>query len=282
MFKRILVPVDGSDGSWLALEQALEVAREEGSTIVGQFVADTRLLEAPFLAAIPEEDPIPTTDPMVIQITLEMGRRIHERGEQVLRRLKKRCQKEGVEVETVKTEGVPSRSILEQAKHADLIVLGRYGEGARWSGPMLGSTFEAVVRHAEVPVLAAHDKVFRIQRVLLAYDGSARATDAMNVAAHLVNEKNRTLVLLTVDDGDAAPKEAFEQAQTFLKNKGVDFNGVFAKGHAAEQIVAVGKQQGCDLIVMGAYGHSLFVETLFGSTVDDVMRGAHCPVLICR
>jgi nucleotide-binding universal stress UspA family protein len=42
MFNQILVPVDGSDHSWNALEQAIEVAKEEGSTIHGLFVTDAR------------------------------------------------------------------------------------------------------------------------------------------------------------------------------------------------------------------------------------------------
>jgi len=282
MFTKILVPVDGSDDSWQALEQAIEVAKEENGSIKGLFVTDSRLVEAPFLAATSTDDPIPGSDAGLVQLTLEIGKRINKRGDQILSRLAERCQQAGVPAQTERVEGIVSKVILQHASQSDLIVMGRRGEGARWSGPMLGSTFEAVVRHSPVPVLAAQDKTFTIRRPLLAFDGSERALDALSVAAHLASDENRAVVLLTVDDGNPAPREAFEKAKSSLAEKGIKATSSFVKGHAAEEIVKVGKKEAVDLIVMGAYGHSRFIETLFGSTVDDVMRRAGCPVLICR
>jgi nucleotide-binding universal stress UspA family protein len=282
MFQKVLVPLDGSEDSWKSLDQAIEIAKEENSTIKGLFVTDSRLIEAPFLAAIPADDPIPSSDPTLVKLTLEMSRRINERGDQILAHLIERCQQAGVPAQAERAEGVTSQVILDHAKLSDLIVMGRRGEGARWSGPLLGSTFEAVVRHAPVPVLAAQDKIFTINRILIAFDGSDRALDALNIAAHLVADEKRSLVLITVDDDNPAAKEAHEKAESLLNEKGVKVESIFVKGHAAAEIVQASQKENSDLIVLGAYGHSRFIETLFGSTVDDVMRSAGCPVLICR
>jgi nucleotide-binding universal stress UspA family protein len=35
------------------------------------------------------------------------------------------------------------------------------------------------------------------------------------------------------------------------------------------------------MIIMGSYGHGPLLEALRGSTVDEVLRGARVPVLIC-
>jgi len=47
VFERILVPVDGSTDSWVALEQAILIAHEGEHEIYGLFVVDIRLIEAP-------------------------------------------------------------------------------------------------------------------------------------------------------------------------------------------------------------------------------------------
>lgn len=283
MFNKILVPVDGSDYSWKALEQAIEVAKEEGSTIHGLFVTDARLMEAPFLAAIPSDDPIPSSDSSLVQLTLEMSRRVNERGDKILARFAGHCQKSNVHATVERVEGVTSQVILERAKEVELVVMGRRGEGAPWAGPLLGSTFEAVVRHISVPVLAARSKTFSINRILIAFDGSDRAEDALKIAIHLAGEKkNRSIVFLTVDEGYAWLKQAYEKGESQFNEQSVKAKSLFVKGHAAEEIVRISQAENCDLIVIGGYGRRRFIEMLFGSTVDDVMRGAGCPVLICR
>jgi len=282
MFQHILVPVDGSDDSWVALEQAIQFAKREKSVIYGLFVADARLLDAPYMVSMYTYDYVLSTDPAAVEAALRAGKRLEERGKHILEKLRNRCQKDSVPVETEQVEGVVSQLILTRARQADLLVMGRHGEGARWAGPMLGSTFEAVVRHSPTPVLATQSKVRATSRILLAYDGSDRSKDALNLAADLALQDNLPIVLLTVDDGHSSRKEAHQQAKSLLAEKDLTVNPILWGGHAAEEILRAARVENCDLIVIGAYGHSKFLKIFFGSAVDEVVRGATCPVLICR
>jgi len=56
---------------------------------------------------------------------------------------------------------------------------------------------------------------------------------------------------------------------------------VVANGHIGTQIVHAAEACDCDLIVLGAVGHSLF-ERMFGSTSDFVATHAKCSVLVVR
>lgn len=283
MFEHILVLVDGSDDSWIALDQAIEIAKEENSTIHGLFVADVRLIEAPYWTAMSPDARALDIDPALTRLAVEARKRLKERSEGVLTQLAKRCQQAGVPHQTEYIEGIVSRIILDRAGQADLIVMGRHGEGARWAGPLLGSTFEAVVRHAPVPVLATTQaEAHPTTRLLVAFDGSDRAQDGLNIAARLAAERDLPIVLLTVDDGHPGREQAHKLAADLLRGQNLVVTPLFWKGHPAEQILRATRVEDCDLIVMGAYGHSKFLETFFGSTVDEVMRGATCPVLICR
>ena len=53
-------------------------------------------------------------------------------------------------------------------------------------------------------------------------------------------------------------------------------------GKPYEQVLAFAGDRGVDLIVIGVHGRSALDVTLFGSTTNQVIRGARCPVLTIR
>jgi nucleotide-binding universal stress UspA family protein len=53
-------------------------------------------------------------------------------------------------------------------------------------------------------------------------------------------------------------------------------------GSVHEQILRVAREEGAELIVVGARGHSALERVLFGSTSRRVVRDAPCPVLVVR
>jgi nucleotide-binding universal stress UspA family protein len=57
---------------------------------------------------------------------------------------------------------------------------------------------------------------------------------------------------------------------------------VVASGRAYREILATAAAQGADLIVMGAQGRGGVGLALFGSTTQQVVRAATCPVLTVR
>jgi nucleotide-binding universal stress UspA family protein len=57
-----------------------------------------------------------------------------------------------VTITAVVVHGSPAEKLLEASRHADLLVLGSRGHGG-FTGLLLGSTSEQLVRHAECPVL---------------------------------------------------------------------------------------------------------------------------------
>lgn len=280
MFETILVPVDGSADSWIAADQAIEIAKEENAKIAGLFVVDTRVAEVPY--AVPTDPDLPGVDYMMIEGFQDIEKDLRERGQQVLEDLKNKCLKAGVPCQSELVEGIVEKEIIEWAKDSDLVVMGKRGLGAKWAGLLLGSTLEAVVRHSPKPVLATHHSPRAMRRILIAFDGSERAWDALRIVAHWGAEQKRDVVLLTVDDGREERTEIHEKAADYLTGLGIGFKDLLLTGHVAEVILRTAEEEKCDLIALGAYGHSKFIEILFGSTVDDVLHGAQTPVLITR
>ncbi len=283
MFDRILIPIDDSSESWVAAHHAIAIAEEEGSKLIGLYIADEKIILAPCTTTSDAMDPLsPGCDPVLLEQSEQLRKQFRERGEKALRDLRQQAVSAGVEIETYFESGIVSEIILEYANDVDLVVMGRRGVGGRWSGPLFGSTFEAVVRHAPCPVLATVSDPRPLNTLLVAYDGSDRAKEALDIALHLALKKDRRLILLTVDDGKHDRAAASFEAAAKAREQGLAAERRLVKGHVAEQILKTAEEEDVDMILIGAYGHSRFLAAILGSTVDDVVHQSTIPVMICQ
>ncbi len=279
MFEQILVPVDGSDDSWAALQQAIWVTGPD-AVLHGLYVVDVRLLEGPIAPALAYGIGLPYGDPSSMRLTIDLTKRLEERGQQVLDEFSRRCKEAERHCKTELVEGVISKSICDVAGDKDLIIMGKRGEGAPWATVLLGSTFEAVIRAASVPVLGVPSMPRVIRRIMVAYDGSDKSNDALTIGGAFAEALGASLMVMTVAGGDEA-QERLSAARDKLP-EGVEVSFVSAEGHTASAIVEMAEREKIDLISIGAYSYGKFLSFLFGSTVDQVVRKASCPVLVCR
>jgi nucleotide-binding universal stress UspA family protein len=142
MYKRVLVPLDGSPPASRALGEAIELARSQGAEVQLIHVVDDWKVAAGDIAAV----------------NLEAGsRRLREAGHALLGQAEARVRQAGVPVSSLLLEemGLPvGACIVKRAREwpADLIVCGTHGRrGVRRL--LLGSDAEYIVRHTPVPVL---------------------------------------------------------------------------------------------------------------------------------
>jgi nucleotide-binding universal stress UspA family protein len=139
VFKKILVPTDGSRGVERAVNCATTVALAFEAKVYLLFVAEppTMLLE---YANIAEKNVIEA---------------LHHEGKRILEKTADAVRKSGVEeVETVLKTGTPAKVILDFANEekVDLIVMGTHGRRGL-DRVLLGSVTEEVVRVSKVPVM---------------------------------------------------------------------------------------------------------------------------------
>jgi nucleotide-binding universal stress UspA family protein len=139
MFKKILVPLDGSELAAKILPQVIEMAK--------CFQAEVTLLHVcymPIWTEIAEAPPAMLEQAEVKDLKWcatflgETAKQLHAQG---------------LKVKTKCIEGVPAREIIHYAdvNNYDVIAMATHGKGeVAW---VLGSTAEKVVTHATVPVL---------------------------------------------------------------------------------------------------------------------------------
>lgn len=134
MYDTILLPTDGSEGSRVALETAIEYALAFDATIQGLYVIDERFVEAEY--------------DMVVEAA-------ETKGEAALDDVARLGAEHGVHVDRHLRRGIPHEEILEAIDDydADVVVMGTQGRTGLDRFIHLGSVTERVVRHALVPVV---------------------------------------------------------------------------------------------------------------------------------
>lgn len=141
MYKRIIVPTDGSDITAKALEQALALAQELGAKIFAISVKE------PFpYSAVSEMQPTPPQEFFDAQERIAQTR---------LKTVLAAAEKAGVSAEAHSIEALhPWEAIIEHAKRmeADLVVMASHGRRGV-QALLLGSETQKVLTHSTIPVL---------------------------------------------------------------------------------------------------------------------------------
>ena len=140
MYKRILVPVDGSETSNRAVVAALQMARENGGRIRLVHALD----ELAYLSGY--------------EYSADLLKAARDEGNNVLDGARSMAQSAGVPADAKLVETAGRRLgelVAEEARNweADLVVVGTHGRRGM-SRMLLGSGAEQVLRLAPVPVLA--------------------------------------------------------------------------------------------------------------------------------
>ncbi|HLZ28110.1 MAG TPA: universal stress protein [Chloroflexota bacterium] len=284
MFKRILVPLDGTPQANAALLVASTVAKSTGAAM-------TLLRVLPATESSGDRAAIfSTLEKVAIELTCD-----------------------GLQVEPALREGEIVPQILEQARarSIDLIVMrshGRVGLGRA----VLGSVTERVLAASGVPVLVVRPggrRVRHLRTLLVPVDGSPGGAVALGTAVGLSQASGASIKLLRVAvpipehvytdydyaaipdfDPAAWDEEALASAGTYvddivarLRGAGVPAEGVARMApEIAKTIVSVAQETSADVIVMSTQALTGAARALLGSVADAVVRGAHCPVLLLR
>lgn len=280
MVKNILIPIDGSDYGKTAVAYGITIARKLDAQLTGLHVVDIRLMQGPVFTDISGSIGLPPYQEFLPAIESSLD----AKAEAILKEFREQCEAAGIHPETKKITGVIDETIIEEGrKCCDWILLAQRGEHFHiGSGAILGSTAQSVVRRSGKPVLVTPEHLREINRMALAYDGSAPAQNALNLAAELSARAALPLSVVIITDDQALGAELSGKTEAFLKTRGVDVAILVLKGKEDKALLKFIREGTVDLLVMGAYGHNRLRELILGSTTSAVIRKSTIPVLLTR
>ena len=256
-FERLLVGVDGSPESLIALRQAIRLRKPGGHltalTIVNSAQAVHAGFEAPRAAA---------------QLHAE-GKAAREAAIEIVAGLG--------QVETRLIDGRPGPALraIADHEHIDLIAVGSHG-WTRTGGTVFESVGTELLHQAPCPVLLSRpceDPTGFPRRIIVGVDGSDNSQQAISVAAELVARLGAQLHVIAAEGGKSIDRDDVRAVRPtnpedieFVPEAPVD--ALVAASHIA------------DLVIVGSRGvHGL---RALGSVSERVAHQAGCSVLVIR
>lgn len=176
--------------------------------------------------------------------------------------------------------GETKSTIAAEGAKADLIVIGHAGPGGDASAR---DAIQAALFQARSPVVLAPEAVPRTagQHVAIAWKPSEAADQAIQAALPLLLTADRVTVLIAKESGigDQTPKVLADSPA--LNTPALNIHR-FIPGHGGigDALVREAVAVGADLLVMGAYTHNRFIETMLGGATRDVLAHSVLPVLM--
>lgn len=296
MYEKILVPLDGSELSEIALPYAEDLSEKLGSEIILLHVCEPPGSECFHIHQLYIE--------RLSEITKE-----HLEGR--------------TKVEPLVLPGNPAEEIIDYAEgnNIGLITMATHGRSGvkRW---MLGSIVNKVVRETTKPILLIRAKGVRppipekrmLNKLLVPLDGSKASKVILPYIEELTSKLKPEVTLLQViasahydvpmgetvaavpysekeiEELKAATRAYLEKAGSGLKNKRVTVRlevavGTGAEvtvGTAAKEIVEFADKINADLIAMSTHGSSGFSRLFFGSVADRVLHTGNTPLLLVK
>lgn len=253
--RRILVPLDRSEGSQRALTAALNVAHCNGLETVHLVHA----VDPDMFGAVSAD-----LDHYMIEPLIQAGR-------ELLLRAEERVHNAGLKALSQLVEDAPVDAILDAVNtlHADLVVMATRGRsGLR---RILGSVGLGVITYAPCSVLAVPEipDDWQIRRILLPLD----RFDAplLDPVVDIARKRGAQLIVLAGSD------TTFADAQTALDSRGVKVQVLRTTASTAE----AARHHEADLVVVlpaASTHHNVKLD----HRVQILLHELHCPLLIVR
>lgn len=277
MIKKILVAQDGSEYAKAALDYGLWLAKSFQASLIGVHVVDVVSIEGPFLHDISASIGF---EPF-LNFSAKMREALEAKGKTILGVFEDACAKAGVECESRMAFGIVPNEICEGSLLSDLIVMGRHGVNERYEHGLFGSITEGVIRKSPKPVLIVPKAFHTPKNPLLAYDGSPSASKAMHSAAEWAKTLGFALTVVTVSIPETDGR-VLKDAQSYLKPYGIKARFVNLAGDTPLEVEKFYRDNGHDLLFMGATHRSRMAELVLGSTAEHVMRAVEGPFFLER
>lgn len=179
--------------------------------------------------------------------------------------------------------GMIDATIAREGRMSDLIVIGSEDTPVHdLITPALFDTGRPVLR-----MPPDHDgmmREFQDKTVALAWNGSLQAARALNNAIPLLGRTEKLYILTIEKPGHTHDLAAEAALMDYLRVHGIQAQGIMVAGgnyrSTGEALLMRARELKADLLVMGAYGHSMFREMVLGGVTEHMITKADIPLLL--
>ncbi|MDV6034855.1 MAG: universal stress protein [Phycisphaera sp. RhM] len=269
--QRVLVGVGGSANGHVAVDFSIQFASRYGCRLVGIDIVDEDDTELAIYGVADE--------------TAEAERRreirqLRERARQNLDAFQQRCRTAGISAECCGKSGDVAEQIVTEAQRSDLIILSR--DTPFESATSANSTLGKVLRQAPRPLITVPLSLPQQDHVLIAYDGSRPAGQALLAFVTLGLGAGRKVHVATAAASVESARMIAQPAIDFLQLHGVDgqLHAIEGETNVEHALLSLAAEVDAGLLVAGSCGHSRIREVLLGSFTQTLIQASHLPLFL--
>jgi len=269
--KRLLVPVDFSPKTTIALQHAAAIARFYGASVYLVHILDTVVFVGAGVPGVLNE--------------------IRSRCETALDEWADTIREHGVECTSLIREGDLDKQIAEVIAEyeIDILVLATKA-GTDFGGFSIVSTAERILRKTMIPVLTVADcrpvRQWSGDGCLHVFYASDLTPESIRGLEYARAVQKRFCARFTI--AHVLPKNASDEKNKAALEKAKALSGcdecevAILHGSVAPAICEAASRMDADLITVGVKKHTFLREVLLGHTLLQILSGACCPVLTVR
>ncbi|MFW5868950.1 MAG: universal stress protein [Armatimonadota bacterium] len=270
--KAIMVGVDGSPQSKVAVQHAVEIAQLLDASVLGiasvfgdfdgEAEADEHDVEE-----MEGFEHLPAAAVGWFQEALE------ECGEV--------CAVADVDFTAKMLAGDPAEVLVEEAQAVDIVVVGATGKRDE-HGELLGRTAGRLIRNCIKPVMITRDDYQPVNRIMVGYDGSPASSHAVAWAADMATAADAEMAIVTGAMPESSLAEGAKYASQLAATRGVSAHMIRVVGDAPSVIFEQAKKYDPDLIAVGGPQRGALSGFFLGEAWPAIVEQAEVPVMRWR
>jgi len=270
----ILVPLDFSEQSLIALDQSYNLARHTHAELALLYVI--------------EEEPIAKIFSTKSKSDKNFEKQVKEKLETIASEINS---KEGIKVSTYVSRGKIYEEIVNVAEliNSVFIIMGTDGNTGI-KKKFIGSNALRVIKDAPCPVISIKGKDHRkgCKNIVLPLDLSKetkeKVSNAIEVARYF-DSQIRVVTIMSTSDEFLVKKHQrqLKQVKDFILEKGIKCTSESVKGsNVAEEVLKYSKKVDADLVLIMTQQETDWTDLFIGSQAQQIINGSDIPVMSIR
>ena len=275
MLKRILIPLDGTKFSDMALEKGLQKAKRTKARLTGLCVVD----EPNILK--PESTPMGAGE-FLEHKHEQLLNQAREKAAELAAAFEARCKKESAD-HGVKTRiGNPADEIIQEAYRHDLILMGRESHFKYMTQKQPCNTSAQILKEVPRPVMIVPDQLLEGNGVLLTTDGSRTAHRAVQMFQLMGLPGTRNIKVISIHKHREVAAKNCADVDAYLSVHGfkTELFALESDQQPWEVLMNYVRANLPETVVMGAYGSSGLKTLLMGSVTGKFIERTPVPLFI--
>ena len=275
MIKRILLGLGGTPYTDVAIERAIELAKEHGARITAVTVVDTKRLK--------QIGPLPPGGDAFAQKLRKKRLLITElQIQKAIEKFRKKCEKSGISTKVKRETGDPFEAMIAHARYSDITLFGlkslfEYGFNVEPRDAII-----RLVSQGVRPIIAVSPQFRSIRRVLIAYSGSMESAKAMRRYVQLNPWRNVDLSVVYFGKRNRSTDQLLKDAADYCRDHGFNTETKSVARVAKDHLIEYAQQNDMDLIVMGNSIRNLLFRHLLGDTVLNAIQQTDRPLFLAQ